>query len=54
MPDAVMYCLSALERFEKLTTQQVQDVGFEIAILGMRGDQPRRIGNAVHPQEPAW
>ena len=39
-PDAVMYCLGAVERFEKMTTQQVQAVGFEIAILGMQGINP--------------
>jgi Flp pilus assembly protein TadD len=35
--DAVMYCLGALERFEKMSPQQIQQVGFEIALLGMRG-----------------
>ena len=39
-PDAVMYCLGALERFEKMTPQQIQGVGFEIAILGTRGIDP--------------
>jgi tetratricopeptide (TPR) repeat protein len=39
-PDAVMYCLGALERFEKMTPQQIQAVGFEIAILGTRGIDP--------------
>ena len=39
-PDAVMYCLGAVKRFEKMTTQQVQGVGFEIAILGMQGINP--------------
>jgi len=32
-----MYCLGALEKFEKMTPDQVQKVGFEIAILGMSG-----------------
>ncbi len=36
-PDAVYYCLAALERFEKMTPDEVQKVGFEIAILGMSG-----------------
>ena len=35
--DAVFYCLGALERFEKMTPDEVQKVGFEIAILGMNG-----------------
>jgi tetratricopeptide (TPR) repeat protein len=35
--DAVMYCLGALERFEVMTPDEVQKVGFEIAILGMNG-----------------
>ena len=39
-PDAVMYCLGAVERFEKMTTQQVEAVGFEVAILGMQGINP--------------
>jgi tetratricopeptide (TPR) repeat protein len=36
-PDAVMYLLGALERFEKMTPAQVQQVGFEIAVMGMKG-----------------
>ena len=36
-PDVVMYCLGALERFAEMTDQQIQAVGREIAILGMRG-----------------
>ena len=35
--DAVMYCLSALEKFEKLSPEQVKQIGFEIAMLGTRG-----------------
>jgi tetratricopeptide (TPR) repeat protein len=35
--DAVMYCLAALKKFEEMTPQQVQGVGFEIATLGMNG-----------------
>lgn len=34
---AVMYCLDALERFEKMTPDEVQKVGVEIAILGTSG-----------------
>ena len=33
MPSSI---LGALERFEKMTTDEVQKVGFEIAMLGMR------------------
>lgn len=36
-PDVVMYCLGALERFEAMTEKQVEAIGHEIAILGMRG-----------------
>ncbi len=36
-PDAVMYCLSAIERFEKLPISEVQRVAFEIATLGRNG-----------------
>lgn len=36
-PDVLMYCLGALERFANMTDQQIQAVGHEIAILGMRG-----------------
>ena len=35
--DAVMYCLSALQHFEKLSLEQVRQIGFEIALLGTRG-----------------
>jgi tetratricopeptide (TPR) repeat protein len=35
--DAVMYCVSALEKFEKLSLEQVRQIGFEIALLGTRG-----------------
>ena len=35
--DAVMYCLGALEKFASMTPDQVQKIGFEIAILGTRG-----------------
>jgi Flp pilus assembly protein TadD len=36
-PDAVMYCLSALERFGKMTHAAIQEIAFEIAALGTRG-----------------
>ena len=32
-----MYCLGALERFEKMTPEEVQRIGFEIAMLGKSG-----------------
>ena len=35
--DAVMYCLGALEKFRSMSLDQVQKIGFEIAILGTRG-----------------
>ena len=35
--DAVMYCLGALEKFDSMSADQVQKIGFEIAILGTRG-----------------
>lgn len=35
--DAVMYCLGALQRFEAMPRQEVQKIGFEIAILGQTG-----------------
>lgn len=36
-PDAVMYCLGALERFENLPLAEVQRIAFEIAMLGRNG-----------------
>ena len=35
--DAVMYCLDAFGRFSKLTPEQVERIGFEIALLGRQG-----------------
>ena len=35
--DAVMYCVGALELFEPMSADEVQKVGFEIAMLGTRG-----------------
>ena len=36
-PDVLMYCLGALELFETMTDEEIQALGREIAILGMRG-----------------
>ena len=36
-PDVLMYCLGALERFEGMSRQEIQAIGQEIAILGMKG-----------------
>jgi Flp pilus assembly protein TadD len=36
-PDAVMHCLGAIERFEKLPPSEVQRIAFEIAMLGRSG-----------------
>ena len=36
-PDAVMYCLSALQKFAGMTPAEVQNIGFEIALLGSSG-----------------
>jgi tetratricopeptide (TPR) repeat protein len=36
-PDVLMYCLGALERFEGMPKQEIQAIGQEIAVLGMRG-----------------
>jgi len=36
-PDAVMYCLGAIERFENLPSSEVQRITFEIATLGRNG-----------------
>jgi tetratricopeptide (TPR) repeat protein len=35
--DAVMYCLAALQKFSEMTPDQVKNVGFEIATVGMNG-----------------
>jgi hypothetical protein len=35
--DAVFYCLEALEKFEEMTPDEVQQVSFEIVLLGMNG-----------------
>lgn len=35
--DAVMYCLGALQKFADMTSDEVQKIGFEIAMLGTRG-----------------
>jgi Flp pilus assembly protein TadD len=36
-PDVLMYCLNALERFEGMSKSEIQAIGQEIAVLGMRG-----------------
>lgn len=35
--DAVMYCLGAIERYEKMSSAEVQRIAFEIALLGTKG-----------------
>jgi hypothetical protein len=35
--DAVMHCLSALEKYSGMSADEVQKIGFEIALLGTRG-----------------
>jgi Flp pilus assembly protein TadD len=39
-PDAVMYLLGALKQFGKMPRAEVQQVAFEIAVLGQRGLDP--------------
>ena len=36
-PDVLMYCLGALERFEGMSKPEIQAIGQEIAVLGMKG-----------------
>jgi Flp pilus assembly protein TadD len=36
-PDAVMYCLAAIDKFQELTSSEVQAVAYEIAMLGRKG-----------------
>jgi len=36
-PDAVMYCLDAIERFEKILRSQVRRIALEVAMLGTKG-----------------
>jgi tetratricopeptide (TPR) repeat protein len=36
-PDAVMYCLDAIERFEKILRSQVRRIAYEVATLGTKG-----------------
>ena len=36
-PDAVMYCLGAIKKFDKMKREEVEKIGFEIAILGQQG-----------------
>jgi Flp pilus assembly protein TadD len=39
-PDAVMYCLSALQKFAALPPDDVRKIAFEIAAVGMKGINP--------------
>ena len=36
-----MYCLSALQLFEKKTKEEIKEIGFEIALLGSQGIDPK-------------
>lgn len=36
-PDAVMYLVGALEKFDTMTPNEIRDIGFEIALLGQLG-----------------
>jgi tetratricopeptide (TPR) repeat protein len=36
-PDAVMYCLAALQRFSRMNKTQIQKIAFEIALQGRSG-----------------
>jgi cytochrome c-type biogenesis protein CcmH/NrfG len=36
-PDVVMYCLGALERYQAMAASEIETIGREIAILGMKG-----------------
>ena len=36
-PEAVRHCLDALKRYDKMPVQKVQDITFEIAVLGHNG-----------------
>ena len=36
-PDAVMYCLDAIERFEKILRAEVRRIALEVALLGKKG-----------------
>ena len=36
-PDAVFYCLAALERYSDLSQSKVREIAFEIALLGQQG-----------------
>ena len=39
-PDALMYCVGALERFDGMPQAEIQKIGFEIGILGAKGLDP--------------
>lgn len=38
--DAVQYCLGALEKFNEMSFSQIQNIAFEIALLGSKGLDP--------------
>ena len=46
--DAVMYCLSALEDFDKRSLDEIQRITFEIGMLGMKGFE---VNNPVQQYE---
>jgi len=39
-PDAMMYCLGALQKIEGMSNAEVQKIAFEIAAVGMKGINP--------------
>lgn len=43
-PDAVMYCLGALEKCRDMAPDEVQKIAFEIAALGTKGINPNDPG----------
>ena len=47
----VMYCLSALQLFEKKTKEEIKAIGFEIALLGTHGIDPKnseKLYSSIH------
>ena len=36
-PDAVFYCLAALEKYSEMSQSEVREIAFEIGLLGQRG-----------------
>ncbi len=35
--DAAMYCLSSLQKYDNMTKEEIRQIGFEIAMIGMSG-----------------